>query len=328
MKRLLLPLMGLVALLLLAAPASAANPNCTFTVDGMNFGKGDPARDRNLDMTVTISADCSQDGLDIFSLLMPSIKMCVAISPEPAGSDTGWRHLSGSTGDTLRYNVYTAPDRKTVLKANEKVAVPVVFQWELLTLGRRKGAGTMQIAGRMPPRQSVPDGLYTANVPMTISYFENPFEADKDCNNPSERRAQKTFKAAFLYVSSCQLSISSDIDFGKVLDLDQTLQAQGALRANCDKELPYTIRMGWGNNTESGTANGRFMSNGKEKVKYELFQDSQRMLVWGDGPNDLLKGKKGTGIPISIPIYARVPKQATPPAGTYTDNVVVTLEYN
>jgi spore coat protein U-like protein len=325
MKRLLLPLICLFVLFLAPEPASAANPKCEFTVEGMNFGRGDPARDRNLDMTVGVGVECSQEGLNILGWTMPSIKLCIEMGPDTVGGDTAWRHLIGPTLESLRYNLYTSADRATVLQPNKKVYVPVSFVWRIIEINR-KGKGSIKIAGRMPPRQSVPDGLYTANVPMTITYYED-WGNDTDCSDKSERTAQRIFKAEFKYISSCQLGVDSHIDFGNVLDLNQALVAEGRLSVNCDKNLPYTISLGRGNNTEISDGNARFMSNGTEKVRYELFQDSQRTRVWGDGLTDLMTNKRGTGSKVSIPVYAQVPKQTTPAPGTYTDHVIVKLEY-
>ena len=35
----------------------------------------------------------------------------------------------------------------------------------------------------------------------------------------------------------------------------------------------------------------------------------------------------GTGSEVTIPVYGRVQAQATPPSGTYTDTVIVTIDY-
>lgn len=69
------------------------------------------------------------------------------------------------------------------------------------------------------------------------------------------------------------------------------------------------------------------MISGNEKIGYNLFRDRQRTQLWGDQTGNMLANQTGTGSPVEIPVYARVPKQKTPSSGTYVDNVVVTLEY-
>jgi spore coat protein U-like protein len=69
------------------------------------------------------------------------------------------------------------------------------------------------------------------------------------------------------------------------------------------------------------------MTNGNDAIAYGLYRNSQRTSPWGETLDaDTLSGT-GTGLTQSVPVYGRVPPQATPRPGTYSDTVVVTVIY-
>jgi spore coat protein U-like protein len=62
-------------------------------------------------------------------------------------------------------------------------------------------------------------------------------------------------------------------------------------------------------------------------VNYSLFRNATRTQVWGQTiGTDTVTGT-GTGANQALTIYGRVPAQAVPPPGTYTDTVTVTITY-
>ncbi len=70
------------------------------------------------------------------------------------------------------------------------------------------------------------------------------------------------------------------------------------------------------------------MSKGAETVTYGLYKDTDRAQPWGDAatPGSTVAGT-GNGATQTLTVYGRVPPQATPSAGVYTDTVVVTVTY-
>ena len=74
----------------------------------------------------------------------------------------------------------------------------------------------------------------------------------------------------------------------------------------------------------------RKMKAGSATIGYQLYQDAGRSLVWGDtltGAGANVKSDTGNGMAQAHTVFGRVPAQTTPAAGTYTDTVVVTIEY-
>lgn len=83
----------------------------------------------------------------------------------------------------------------------------------------------------------------------------------------------------------------------------------------------------WGD-VGSYTATTRRMVSAGRYVVYGLYQDAARSKPWGTntGSGETLSGT-GTGLTQSHTVYGRVAPQSAPPAGTYTDTVVVTVTY-
>lgn len=104
--------------------------------------------------------------------------------------------------------------------------------------------------------------------------------------------------------------------------------AVGALTINCPTGRPdlfATVSSGTGS---SGNFNAREMVSPGSMLQYNLFTDSTRTQIWGDGSS----GSVTVTVPVvsrwgSQNIYGRIPAGQLVTAGTYSDTVVVTVEY-
>ena len=79
-----------------------------------------------------------------------------------------------------------------------------------------------------------------------------------------------------------------------------------------------------------GPANftARAMASGSNSLGYQLYLDSGRSSVWGDGTgSSATSSGTGTGSTQTIPIYGRIPSLSGIVPGTYTDTVTVTVTY-
>ena len=68
--------------------------------------------------------------------------------------------------------------------------------------------------------------------------------------------------------------------------------------------------------------------SGANSVTYGLYKDAARSTGWGSSivSGETVSGT-GTGSAQALTVYGRVPPQSTPPPGTYSDVVVVTVTY-
>lgn len=126
--------------------------------------------------------------------------------------------------------------------------------------------------------------------------------------------------------ASCEIEANPQLDFGTVGSSLFTTQvtAQTYVAVVCTPTLPYTIGLDGG---DGGTVGNRVMSSGPNTVNYQLFSDAARTIGWGETiGSDTVEGV-GTGQWVEHDVYGRVPPQVVPPAGAYTDTVVVIVTY-
>lgn len=119
------------------------------------------------------------------------------------------------------------------------------------------------------------------------------------------------------------------INFGEYPSLTSTVDGRSFGNAGgssfglqCTTGTNYTVAINNGLNPQ-GTqrrmaANGAFIS-------YNLYQDTARTVPWGTGANAL--AGTGNGNNQEVVVFARVPAQTTPAAGTYVDTVQVTVAW-
>ncbi|HHV69952.1 Csu type fimbrial protein [Brucella intermedia] len=133
--------------------------------------------------------------------------------------------------------------------------------------------------------------------------------------------------------SGCELKSGdkSVLDFGSLNDLndkdhDGQTAASSGIDIQCSKGIAYRIGLDRGINTSA--TNERQMKNGSSLIKYSLYRDSARTQLWESlkDPVSILSGV-GTGVLQSYPVYGRIPKQATPAAGAYSDTVTVEVSF-
>lgn len=94
--------------------------------------------------------------------------------------------------------------------------------------------------------------------------------------------------------------------------------------------ISYTVSLSAGN---YGTMATRKMASGANRLNYQLYFNSTRTTIWGDGTSSsvyLLDGyllQVVTPIVLNYTIYGRIPALQNVYAGTYGDTVVATLTF-
>lgn len=132
-----------------------------------------------------------------------------------------------------------------------------------------------------------------------------------------------SFQATATVTKSCNVA-AANLSFGAVGDLNSAVDAQSSLTIQCSRDIGYAIGMNGGlSGATDPTA--RQMTAGGQTLTYGLYQNSARTTPWGTGAS-AWSGTGTAGAQV-IPIYGRVPVQTTPPPGSYSDTVVVSVTY-
>lgn len=135
-------------------------------------------------------------------------------------------------------------------------------------------------------------------------------------------------------IADCTVSASA-VAFGNyVYSAASPLDASGNVRVSCSLIglvsllVSYDIAL----STGSGSYAARQMSSGANQLQYNLYTNSARTIVWGDGnggtstiSDSYLLGL--LTVERDYPIYGRVPIGQNVPAGGYNDIITVTVTY-
>jgi spore coat protein U-like protein len=106
------------------------------------------------------------------------------------------------------------------------------------------------------------------------------------------------------------------------------LNGTGQVRVQCDTGTPYQVSLDPG--AHAGADFSRAMSDagGLYRLEYNLFIDSSRTQIWGDGTGttQVVNGT-AQGAQEILQVYGRVPALQPVGVGAYTDTVTVTVDY-
>ena len=124
----------------------------------------------------------------------------------------------------------------------------------------------------------------------------------------------------------CVVGSIVNITFASTGVLLANVDAQGSFTVQCTNGTDYTIGLDAGGGTGATVAVRRMMLS-TEHVNYSLYTTAGRTVVWGNTPPTDTVAGLGTGSAIPYIVYGRVPPQATPTPGTYTDTVLISVVY-
>ena len=125
----------------------------------------------------------------------------------------------------------------------------------------------------------------------------------------------------------CRVQVLQDVSFGTYDPLQSgNLDAAGLLRMRCSPSgVNASVKIGTG---LSGGYQPRYMQSGPNQLGYNLYLDAARTVVWGDGTSGtdyLFLGNLRRWV--SVPIYGRSPLGQNASPGSYSDTVIVTIEW-
>lgn len=110
------------------------------------------------------------------------------------------------------------------------------------------------------------------------------------------------------------------------------LDTTGTITLYCNnpekKPMPVTVTISRGG---SGSFNPRQMrlAGGSDRMNYYLFTDPSRTTIWGDGTggSSIFTSTIVKTAPLNLTVYGRVPARQNLRAGSYSDNLVVTIDW-
>jgi spore coat protein U-like protein len=130
--------------------------------------------------------------------------------------------------------------------------------------------------------------------------------------------------------NSCTIS-STPVAFASydsTLNATTPVGANATLTVTCTNGFETAVTLNEGENPGAGSAPAtpaRRMTDGTNFLNYTLNQDSQGgAVLWGDSAGTQ-QATIGTGAPVELTVFGRLPAGQNPPAGVYADVVVATV---
>lgn len=320
MRRLIwLPVFLLLGLL----PVAAKAQTCTYSSSNLTFGVIVANPTPQTDTTDTITVTCA-------GTVGQTVRVCLGI---PAGAGTGStladRRMSTAT-DFVQYQIYQDAARIQIWGLVNQALTPFTLDIPIVTATGNVGTATGY--GRVFAGQIKPAGNYLSAFTVIpnrgegrIGYVVSP--VNPNCATFAGVLTRFSFTAAVGLGAVCTV-VASDISFGTTTTLASLINATGTVQANCTLGAAYTIAMN-GGSTTGNIANRRMakVGAGANSIGYQLYRNSARTTIWGDGVTGTVSPGTGTGANQNITVYARVPAQATPPVDDYQDTITVTMTY-
>jgi spore coat protein U-like protein len=135
-----------------------------------------------------------------------------------------------------------------------------------------------------------------------------------------------TMTVQMVITATCTVNSASTLNFGTQGVLSTNVDQTSTVQVTCTNTTPYNIGLNAGTGT-GATVALRKMTSGANTVNYTLYSNSGRTTVWGNTVGADTVAATGNGSAQSYTVYGRVPTQAAPAPGTYTDTITVTVTY-
>ena len=135
-----------------------------------------------------------------------------------------------------------------------------------------------------------------------------------------------SFTPKLIMSNTCTLEVRRNLDFGTSGLLNANIDQFARIRVRCNSGTNYEIGLDEGS-TPGGTTAVRKMTNGAQTIDYKLFKNNARTNNWGNIVGVDTRSRTANGNWQGRRIFGRVEPQATPPSGTYTDTVTVTITF-
>lgn len=316
MKPLLLALLAAFALLMM--PGTAQAQTCSATVSSIDFGSPSLLSGGSVDVTGTVTVTCT--GIPLLSV----VKICPGIGAGSGGTDGSARLMTGPAG-SLRFQLYQDAARSIAWGSLDNPSLGSVPPIIISNLLNGAGSATRSIYARLFDGQAtaVP-GAYRASFignATLFSYGAELLGTSTNCTGfAGSASIRPTFEVTAAPAKGCTVA-ATDLTFPPTGVLSRVVTAQSGISLTCTNQTPYALRLDAGRNADaSGTRRMRGVSGGF--ITYGLFRDAAQSSSWDSGVQ-----ASGTGLVQALAVHGRVPAQATPAPGVYTDTVVVTVTY-
>jgi spore coat protein U-like protein len=304
-----------------AWPSSGMAQTCIFSNSGLQFGTINISNGARVRTSGTFTATCT-------GTPGSRIRVCLNI-----GSGTGNLNPSGDPrymtqgANRLNYNIFKRSNYTGVWGSFVWPYPPTPKTTNVRLNSSGNGSRSVPIRSEIYASQSgTPPGSYSSSFAGGHTLISYAYTSSGNCNTISQfGGVQVPFNVHANIVSACTVQ-ASNLNFGSAGVLNSNVDANNTISVNCSNGTPYTIGLDGG---LSGASNPtmRKMTSGISTINYGNYQNSTRSVPWGNATGTDTISNVGNGTTQNYTAHGRVQIQSTPPPGTYTDTIIVTMTY-
>jgi len=293
--------------------------SCNFSMTDINFGSVNLSVGGTPSTSGIFTANCS-------GTPNSTITICPNIGDGTSGSNSGNPRLMGNGPRSIPFNLYQPSGQ--IWGSNVWPYAPLPPTLSLILNASGTGALSQvmnaQITGTLA---LAPAGVYQSvyNGPHTL--IDYGYAPTQNCRVVSTRAARAPFTVSAINNNSCNIS-ATPMSFGSRTDLNSAQVSSNQISITCTNGVRYSV--GLSNGANGGTSpTNRLMANTAtgQKISYGIFQNASLTQSWGTtAGTDIISGT-ATGLTQIYNAYGQIPVQSTPPGGSYSDTVVITLTY-
>ncbi|PLS23042.1 hypothetical protein C0U40_02550 [Amylibacter cionae] len=299
----------LIGLLIQTTHVEAAT--CSASISDINFGSISVRAGAVNETSGTVNVTCS-------GVVGALIGICIRIGPGGGGAapSNSPRYMRNSSGGALNYELRPIGNSAVNGTWNEVyVNIPVVL-----------GSASANI----PVYASITSNSVAVDTGAYTSVFSGVSDASityglLSCGLLGTEVGIPEFAVSAEVVPSCELDVTA-MDFGSLqTPIASPVDETATVNVRCTNATDYSVTLDQGLGGGTGPTDRR-MKNGSYELSYGLYRDIARSAPWGSlASNDV--DSTGIGANQSFTIYGRIPAGQPAYYGTYTDSVVVTVNY-
>jgi spore coat protein U-like protein len=315
-------LFALGMLIALAAPWAAARAEtCTVTAPAPSFGSVSPIALTAVTTTSTMTVTCTWSAIT----LVPNVLVCLNLG------GTSPRYLT-SGANQMQYDLYQDAGYTTSWGSTYSGTTPISLILTKPALSTTTSANVTiygKIAANQPTVPSVGNAstVYSQNFGGSQTSLNYLFYllGPPSCTGQTAY-GTFAFTATATVINNCNIT-ATNVAFAAAGLLTSALTATGSISAQCTNGDAFEIALNGGT---SGSVSARTMlrSGGGGSVGYQLYLDAAHANPWGDGTSGTsMATGTGSGVAQALTVYGRVPTQATPAPGSYSDTITATISF-
>ena len=307
----------IAALLFFSAPATAQV--CNFAISNFNFGNINIGPGGTAPTTGTLTATCS-------GIAGRTITICPNIGDGTGGSNSGSPRLLKNGTSSIPYNFLQSNGQVWGSYVWPYAPKPPIFSLTLNSTGSASFTQPIQavIAGSIA---TAPTGLYSSTYSTFHTLLDYGYNTTQNCNTISARATQASFTVQAQNTPTCNVAVTA-MNFGTISGLTTAQITSNQIALTCTNGASYTVALNNGANGGTSPVLRYMAAPGvTQKLSYGVFKDAAHGQPWGSTIGTDTQSGTGNGVAQNYAAYAFMPAQGSPNPGTYSDTVIVTVNY-